>query len=617
MTRLDQQSRRCRGQTLILAVLALLILLLAIIFLFDLQHVIRVKVKAQTAVDAAALAGANWQVKSLNLIGDLNLLKACVALTQVPAPDYVPLDFDKFAALTPAQQDAYIQEQLDSLKQAADDLTQMQARVSFVGPLLGFAAAQQAAKNNGVSGNPGFDDVVKAHLDRLQDDGVYGDPPLSQWIQGYLWRSPYTAMIENLLDGQGGIAVSPNTLFHGAPRLDGREPYISYLQDKRIYDAINGNEWCYLRGLLRTMQSDPEASGKWWGEIKVETDSSSFPEESEYLPLDISYFSGYDPFDTARKSGSLAYAAKNQDSMVFLDGQDFYLKDADGHIRRDADGKPLRNPDDTDNLVDLIPRIAWAVYGATWRDDAPGSSWTDAVYLRSELRPEYVYGGAVAKFRCEAELDTLSGFWNSTKGTKQQNLGDALSFSGQEIDSMSFESTGKRLAQAEAQIRTGLAPVYATALAKPLGKLELPEGNEPPDRATMVLPVFEKGSVIPLAMGDPGGIDPFDYRWYAFLTEYLPALGCVNRVEDMGPDVVSDPSHWSWFTYCHAALLKLNDPDWRAQGVAWLAAEATGEDVLDEDGNVIGHVTTSTNEDHCDDWPGGGGGKRDGPSVLH
>ena len=65
-----------RGQVLILALIALLILTLAIFLLLDISNVIRAKVKSQNAVDAAALTGANWQRHTLNLIGELNLVKA-------------------------------------------------------------------------------------------------------------------------------------------------------------------------------------------------------------------------------------------------------------------------------------------------------------------------------------------------------------------------------------------------------------------------------------------------------------------------------------------------------------------------------------------------------------
>ena len=54
------RKHRERGQVLILALIALLILTLAIFLLLDISNVIRAKVKSQNAVDAAALTGANW-----------------------------------------------------------------------------------------------------------------------------------------------------------------------------------------------------------------------------------------------------------------------------------------------------------------------------------------------------------------------------------------------------------------------------------------------------------------------------------------------------------------------------------------------------------------------------
>ena len=74
-----QQISSEKGQTLIVAVLAIIVLFLAVLFLFDLQSIIRVKVKTQTAADAAALAGANMQKESLNLIGEINLIKATMS----------------------------------------------------------------------------------------------------------------------------------------------------------------------------------------------------------------------------------------------------------------------------------------------------------------------------------------------------------------------------------------------------------------------------------------------------------------------------------------------------------------------------------------------------------
>ena len=72
------------GQVLILAVVALILVIIAVLLLFDVQTVIRGKVKAQNGVDAAALTGAEWQKHSLNLIGELNLVRATGTLISEP-----------------------------------------------------------------------------------------------------------------------------------------------------------------------------------------------------------------------------------------------------------------------------------------------------------------------------------------------------------------------------------------------------------------------------------------------------------------------------------------------------------------------------------------------------
>ena len=80
----SRRRRGERGQVLILAVVALILVIIAILLLFDVQTVIRGKVKAQNGVDAAALTGAEWQKHSLNLIGELNLVRATGTLISDP-----------------------------------------------------------------------------------------------------------------------------------------------------------------------------------------------------------------------------------------------------------------------------------------------------------------------------------------------------------------------------------------------------------------------------------------------------------------------------------------------------------------------------------------------------
>ena len=137
------------GQVLISGVIMLTLLLLTLLYMFDVHNVIRGKLKLETGQQAAALAGAAWQKNSLNLIGEINLFKACSALLEGddhwthPLPD-VPEDKND-----PEYQQKR-KERRDALQGRIDLLTEMQTRVSFIGPLIGFAAAQQAAKANGL-----------------------------------------------------------------------------------------------------------------------------------------------------------------------------------------------------------------------------------------------------------------------------------------------------------------------------------------------------------------------------------------------------------------------------------------------------------------------------------
>ena len=135
-------GRRESGQVLLTGIIMMLILLLAILLMFDIHSVVRAKYKTETANQSAALAAADWQKESLNLIGEINLIKA--SETMLESDDHWP------ATQTASGQTA-AQIRLQKLTERIGLLTEMQSRVAFLGPLIGFAAAQQAAKRNGMS----------------------------------------------------------------------------------------------------------------------------------------------------------------------------------------------------------------------------------------------------------------------------------------------------------------------------------------------------------------------------------------------------------------------------------------------------------------------------------
>ena len=133
----------------------------------------------------------------------------------------------------------------------------------------------------------------------------------------------------------------------------------------------------------------------------------------------------------------------------------------------------------------------------------------------------------------------------------------------------------------------------------------------------MVLPVFDKAALIPVALEYPDGLEMEDRAWIIYLTKFLPALGTVNSLDEVKN--VMNPDHYRIVESAGyiALIRKLQDPAWRAAGREWLNAEATGHDVYDELGNFVEHVIDTRNRDHCLDWNCGGScGPRNGPSVL-
>ena len=548
-----------KGQVLIIGIITCLVLLIAIIFLYDLHSIIRVKVKAQTAADAAALTAANWQRHSLNLIGELNLVKACTVLVSDIVPIVDPVDPP---------------DSPEGITVASEILTEMQARVSFVGPMIGFGAAQQAAKNNGMNPVDHFTNVVNEHIDNLLNDDFYGAAAVNQIIEKYSWRTPYTQMVESVNIGQGGIAAAPNVDFASLPEVNP-----PWLLDVGLWRAVAAEYWCYptLRSLVKTFGF----SGKWW-QASIVQDSARFPEECEYSPIYIEYSGVGDipVFDLAKDS--LDKIAVDRDLTV-------------------SDKFDKIDPADTDKINTPLPYVKWCIYESRWATgNIPSSEWTGSGavnYLRSPLMPEYIYGGALAKMRCYAEPTAMSSNYKASKIS-----GDWVSASSASV-----------------------APVTCTALAKPLGKLT---AGVPPHAASMVLPVFDKSRLIPVAMQDPSGLyDPFNADQYALFM----FLKWVANVSDINNPPAGCPS-----AYYLTLFQTLDRESWRSRGLnrgylddksiptfynqdtnptgaGWLQMGRTF--TYDINGAPVSVLTT--NEDSCDDWLGGGPGNREGPTTLH
>ena len=168
----DRQS----GQVLITGVVMMAILLLVILYAFDVHNVIRAKLKVDIAQQSAAMTGAAWQKESLNLIGEINLLKASALLMEGSENWKTPLPDKK------EEEEAWRRE----MQSRVDLLTEMQTRVSFIGPLIGFAAAQQAAKSNGLNR---VNNALGTYLELLETDKRYDETRggAAKYINNYLF----------------------------------------------------------------------------------------------------------------------------------------------------------------------------------------------------------------------------------------------------------------------------------------------------------------------------------------------------------------------------------------------------------------------------------------------
>ncbi len=552
---LRRKCRRQRGQTLVYVVMLMLILLVISIFLFDLQSFIRLRGKSQNAVDAAVLSAAGWQGRSLNIIGELNLVKA----TTLMISEIEPIDDASEEGLLAA----------DAL------ITQMQTRVTYIGPLLGYIAAQQAAKNNGLREVPEFTESLRRHIGMNFGDTLNGNSLFEEIYadnipyNGYNWHDSYELMLLMLTVEKLAVKTVNTRYLAGMPQLVG--PGADLLMDPSFYAAVQARSYCWFirRGI-------PEDEVFDFSGVELVADQKAFFPGSEFLNLYVRFQVQVPPFGTVQP---------------FLDGRGLN-----------------RLPDDQPGLANLT----WAVFDNSDMGWSNTSSY-DFInrYLRSPFKDEYTYGGAAARMFCEAQPSLLTGRWAWKYGQTDEektDLGKELQWSEAEFgdSGASFSSYGQRLSQAEqsmAELRRSEV-VYSSAAAKPFGKLT---DSDPPQAAGVILPVFEQVRLIPAALIQENLFDR-NYRFYKFIIEYFgnedypnvpdeisqkyaEYIGAIDEFEDQGSSF-----HEGWEAF----------EEWRE------------EYMLGPDGEPD---TEDDRPDPClpsfSGGGGGGGGSRGGPGILH
>lgn len=601
---------RRRGQVLLIGVVLMLFFLIMIFFMFDLSQTVKLRAKSQTSTDSAALTAAAWQGRSLNMIGELNLIKATQILTTYP--DYEP---DKTA--------------LENHGENLKIVSELQARVAYVGPLLGFATAQQAAKNNGLRNNSSYGSIINDHIEmHLIDDAdfTYDDVEIDL---PYDWVESYRLLLENVKSQ--GIAALPvnNRFLMTIPLLTSNSPLsqnLNLLMDPAFYGAVHANWYCYFyrRGL------EPGASIV-IDDIEVEIQQASSFIGSEYLPLYV----------------ELASSALSEDNLTLLE-QEIEKRTSLDRLQtasEEDDEEIAVGPGWTKTRYNLS-EVQWAKYeiGSFWSWGLSGDAFDDGQpydvsermanasspynemnrYLRGGgFKPQYIYGGACARFEAGLYPDLLTGNWrwkhayfDGDEGDNEENeqedvyLGDELSWSDTKLrETPSISDSASMLKNSEKRLESlrENASVRSSSCAKPFGSLN--DEFPPQYAADIVLPVFKDVRLIPVSLG-PRNKKTTDWEIFKFIKDYFGN----PDYPDIPPDVMAQLE--SEYAYYLNAIEMFNDPNsgfnagWEEFDV-WRTEYMAGEDLIPGTGDDI--------RDPC--LPrapsGGGGGGGGGPGALH
>ena len=340
---------RRRGQTMIFLLALVFILALVVLWNFDLHKIISVKLRSQNAGDSAALAAARWQGISLNLIGNLNVLQAV------------------------AIHDALLRGQTEFPEARA--LADLQARLCFVGPMTGFIACQQAAKNNGIFVNSSFSSELARHgaFVLSQYAEIYPDQPYTNTPSPPTCWDDYGNMI--LLAAAQGVAALPDNarFFTDYANRD------HLLLNPGFYDAIASSDWCWFlfnaMNELRTYQS--------W------RDWESLPIIRDPRPMNAEFFGlGLTRVGRLESAGWFASDGPPPDAEALLG----VLEDFAGQ-----------------SITDAVAQVQaeWYCY-----DDQRWRAWTSFIPegfpFEGKVKKEYDYVGADSAVRIETKSNRLT-----------------------------------------------------------------------------------------------------------------------------------------------------------------------------------------------------------------
>ncbi|MBR2910187.1 MAG: hypothetical protein IKC05_01125 [Lentisphaeria bacterium] len=510
------------GQVLLAGIIMMTILIMCILYMFDVHNVLRGKIKLETGQQAAALTGASWHRNSLNLIGEINIFKACSALLEGeehwnnPLPEKPKEKEPPPAGTTDrVRYDAQMYRRRKALQGRIDLLTEMQTRVSFIGPLIGFASAQQAAAANGLprASRQALESYLQRVLTSYRYSSQFGGA--QDVINNYRWRDPYITLLSEI--SANGVAVYPNVRAARAPIttpavLALEQFYLDILRHSEEIASGDPPEQSTWIDTLREMAldhntwNDAHFDGKWW---HIDFTLNKFPDESEIFSIGVrngfSQYSGYSSYD-----------------------------DNENAVSRHIYELAKNNPEIRDNLyrtsADLPGQVnmKWFCYDESWYPEYYRAAavdydanhydyWFNRQALRQKVKSQYIYEGPAAYV--ESSDVSIS---RVVRQTAQRSVSNPLRERAQ-----SHVVIGPKHAQKSYNEN------YATdfrpgGIAKTLG--ELANGN-PPTAIPLVMPVFDKVVLMPTYMPIPYGFSVLrDYQ--SMLDDFLNWLAAENSIKN-------------------------------------------------------------------------------------
>ncbi len=333
---------------MLFALMALVIATFVVLWMFDVNKTLFVKAKSRNAGDAAALAAARWQGISLNLLGELNVLQAVSLAQSLAAGDTT---FDD-----------------------AEAIADLQARVALTGPMVGFLAAEQAAKQNGAFNNSDYTANLLNHAAEVRDSYAerYAPPYVNAPSPPTAWDD-YAGMLETL--ASYGLAALPDNPHLYTDYAD----YDHLLLNPSFYDAISSRDWCwFFYNAYGTLQS--YSSWRDWPPLPLVILPN--PADAEYFRLGVRRV--YRLAQLAAPVGGVDAPTPEEllNELEMLSGQ--FLPT---------------------NLLDMA--ATWFAYReeiwASWNSLLP-----ENFAFRGDIKPEYNYAGADAAVRLESDADRLT-----------------------------------------------------------------------------------------------------------------------------------------------------------------------------------------------------------------